>query len=243
MTVISHTRPTWMLPLWGRLDTLQALAVVSFDAFIFIPYGEMEQGKDAPPHFSSRPTLKRDWHVRCLFGWKLFIVFFATHSLLFAPFWGKFLFSPSTIRPEAVVCWQRRCGRMLLLPHHPLFLFHPSTLTHLFLSSVQFISTGELSCTLPPLSCIYPPLPSLPCCFPWKVNLLSVGSMNSIGLELRPTHLPDIAHVLCIAPACWSFQALFLLLLSCGSAMTTSFQKILHNTGMFLRFTYNIMVF
>lgn len=136
--------------------------------------------------------------------------------------------SPSlspTVKCEAVA-WMEGWLLFVVIP-----LFHPfaSALKHppLFLGSVLLLSTGEFSRTLPPLSLVYrppPPPPHLPaCCFPREVNLLSAGSMNSTGLELRPTHLPDIAHVLCIAPACRISQAPFPLLLGCCSA--PSFQN------------------
>lgn len=141
----------------------------------------------------------------CLFGWKLtnFPFFFSPpfHSTL------SLAFPLSSIAVIDNHMWSCHvqvfvCGCLLLLllllfVILPFILFAPS-LKHppLVCSSVLFLSTGEFSSSLPPLFLVYqpppPPSPSPPplpaCCFPKEVNLLSAGSMNSSGFELRPTH-------------------------------------------------------
>lgn len=130
--------------------------------------------------------------------------------------------------------WIERC--FLPPPHYPPFHpFAPSQKPKPKSSSLpQLCFFPQVNSPPPSLLCLSstttPPPHSLPacCCFPREVNLLSAGSMNSTGLELRPTHLPDIAHVLCITPACRISQALFLLLLGCTPATTPSIQKPYH---------------
>lgn len=92
------------------------------------------------------------------------------------------------------------------MPRYPLFYPFALTLKHPpFLGFAPFFFFWSQVKFHAPSLCLYSitfPLPHLPaCCFPREVNLLSAGSMNRTGLELRPTHLPNIARVLCIAPA------------------------------------------
>lgn len=195
-------------------------------------------------------TPKCTWHVDvCLGGNSPNSTFFFLRSFLclslhlhliqrFLSFFRCFRQQSGVNNQNVQVCvcvfmceWIERC--FLPPPHYPPFHpFAPSQKPKPKSSSLpQLCFFPQVNSPPPSLLCLSstttPPPHSLPacCCFPREVNLLSAGSMNSTGLELRPTHLPDIAHVLCITPACRISQALFLLLLGCTPATTPSIQK------------------
>lgn len=93
------------------------------------------------------------------------------------------------------------------MPRYPLFYPPTLTLKHASFLRLRSVSFPQVNfcCTFPFVSApspSSPPPPLCPRCSPRVVNLLSAGSMNRTGLELRPTHLPTIACALCMAPAC-----------------------------------------
>lgn len=143
---------------------------------------------------------------RCLFGWNLssfpFSFFSFCHSLhVIQPFLPQSL--KLSCAGSARVCGWKDASTSSLSSVLS-FCFSPKTSSSLSqLHSVPFPQV-KFPTPSPSLSLVYhshpPPLPA--CCFPREVNLLSAGSMNSIGLELRPTRFPNIAHVFCIASAC-----------------------------------------
>lgn len=182
-------------------------------------YGEMEQGRCSSA-FILQAYTEMQLTLGCLFGWKLssfplFIIFFATHSISFP---GEISLLSITVNDNqmlTIMC--SVCGwkdaQSSSLSSVSSFCLNPKTSSSL----PQLCIFPQVNSPAPSLLCLSSttlPPPRLPaCCFPREVNLLSAGSMNSTGLELRPTHLPNIAHVLCIAPACRISQTLFRLLL------------------------------
>lgn len=136
---------------------------------------------------------------------------FASHSTLFQ--W-KSLFS-SQLSSAVLKVWGSCLAGVWVvfslrqMPRYPLFYPPTLTLKHASFLRLRSISFPQVNfcCTFPFVSAPSPsspppPLPLCPRCSPRVVNLLSAGSMNRTGLELRPTHLPTIACALCMAPAC-----------------------------------------
>lgn len=136
---------------------------------------------------------------------------FASHSTLFQ--W-KSLFS-SQLSSAVLKVWGSCLAGVWVvfslrqMPRYPLFYPPTLTLKHASFLRLRSVSFPQVNfcCTFPFVSAPSPsspppPLPLCPRCSPRVVNLLSAGSMNRTGLELRPTHLPTIACALCMAPAC-----------------------------------------
>lgn len=204
---------------WGRLymscgpsQQLHVVSVLSLPHCLFPCYSltgfhtlrRTGAGEDAPAHRSFRPTLKYIWHVDvCLGGISPVSPFhsFLCHSLrVIQPFLPQSL--KLSCAGSAGVCGWKDASTSSLSSVLS-FCFSPKTSSSLSqLHSVPFPQV-KFPTPSPSLSLVYHshPPPLLACCFPREVNLLSAGSMNSIGLELRPTRFPNIAQVFCIASA------------------------------------------
>lgn len=137
---------------------------------------------------------------RCLFGWNLSSFSFSFFSLplhVIQPFLPQSL--KLSCAGAAGVCGWKDASTSSLSSVLS-FCFSPKTSSSLSQPHSVPFPQVKFPTPSPSLCLVYHSHPA--CCFPREVNLLSAGSMNSIGLELRPTCFANIAHVFCIAAAC-----------------------------------------